>query len=229
MMRSICGKKSTALNCPTAWLNLELQFIQEHFFAHMRRAIVTIGLLDDAHLQGGAACLLAQSPPRSGQPPAAHGLTGNGSIGDPGWHERNRASPGSRSLPGGWFSLSIIAHDQHSPARNINVQAGKISKIRQRKMRQAHKGSVLLRGHLRGFAFHLPNFIRPIGKHNPIQMIHLMLENARQPTLGFDGHRLAAAVQAFDGQRLVAFHIPGITRDGKASLLYPRSSPSIGG
>jgi hypothetical protein len=40
----------------------------------------------------------------------------------------------------------------------------------------------------------LPKFFSPVHKQDAIQMVDLMLEDASQPTFGFDGHRVTMPV-----------------------------------
>jgi hypothetical protein len=44
------------------------------------------------------------------------------------------------------------------------------------------------------FRFPLPDFAGPINEQRPVQVIHLVLEDARQPTFRFDPNRFAAPI-----------------------------------
>ena len=55
--------------------------------------------------------------------------------------------------------------------------------------------------------FGLPQLVGQIGEQHPLQVIDLMLEDARQPVFGFDGYWLAAAVLPFDRDSGMAFDL----------------------
>src|SRR4030065_1036981 len=64
----------------------------------------------------------------------------------------------------------------------------------------------------------LPEFFRPVHKQDAVQMVDLMLEDARQPAFGFDSHRMPMTVQSFYRHYFQALHLPLDARDGKAAL-----------
>src|SRR5512137_2781217 len=61
--------------------------------------------------------------------------------------------------------------------------------------------------------FALPDFGGAIDEQCPVQMIQLMLEDARQPPGGLDAHGLTTAIQALDGDRVAALHLTNQARD----------------
>ncbi len=53
----------------------------------------------------------------------------------------------------------------------------------------------------------LPEFFSSINKQYAVQVVDLVLEDARQPTFGLDGHRSTMPVQSLDRHCFEAFHI----------------------
>ena len=64
----------------------------------------------------------------------------------------------------------------------------------------------------------LPDAGGAVREDDAVQMIDLMLEDARQPAFRLDLHRLAVAIQPFDLDRKVTLHLPNQSRHGEAAL-----------
>ncbi len=63
-----------------------------------------------------------------------------------------------------------------------------------------------------------PHALGAVRVQNAVQMVDLVLEDARQPALSAQAHGRPAAVEALDRDLGEAFHLAGVTRHRQAAL-----------
>src|SRR3990170_6684497 len=81
------------------------------------------------------------------------------------------------------------------------------------------KGSIRRDG-LGGRAlFHLPDVAGAIDIEDPVEVVHLVLEDTRQPAIGLQAKRPAMPVETLHGDRLEALDVAIVARDGEAGLI----------
>src|SRR5687768_2144517 len=68
------------------------------------------------------------------------------------------------------------------------------------------------------FILRFPDPCGPVGKEYSVQVIDLVLEDARQPALCLDLHRLTVAVQSFYLDRRMTLHLPHQPGDGETAF-----------
>ena len=66
--------------------------------------------------------------------------------------------------------------------------------------------------------FWLPDLRGKVSKDNAIQVIDLMLKDARQPSINLELHRLAAAIETLNTDFIRPFHLADQHRDRQAAF-----------
>jgi hypothetical protein len=75
-------------------------------------------------------------------------------------------------------------------------------------MGEVHKWLLIRGDDLSCALFRLPHARGSIGEQYPVEMIHFVLENARQPTVGLNAGGLPLTGKPFEGNRDGAFDLP---------------------
>src|SRR3972149_12051003 len=67
--------------------------------------------------------------------------------------------------------------------------------------------------------FHPPDVVGPIDIQHPVEVVHFVLEDARQPAIRLQAERPAMPVETLHGDRLEALDVAIVARDGEAGLI----------